>query len=216
MKVLVACECSGTVRDAFRSLGHDAWSCDLKPDVANSPFHLQGDALQVLTEGWDMMIAHPPCTYLSTCAAWAFKDGPYHQQVKPGTLVGKARREAQEQAVTFFLQFWNAPIERIAIENPIGAMSSRLFKPQTIQPYNFGDDASKGTCLWLKNLPELKPTLRVPGRIVTHKGKQVERWANQTDSGQNRLGPSEERAAIRAVTYPGIAKAMAQQWGGFE
>lgn len=217
MKVLVACEFSGTVRDAFRKLGHDAWSCDLRSDVNGSSFHIQGDALEAVKMGWDLLIAHPPCTYLTGSAEWAYGDGPYHQKVKPGTLVGAARRAARDEAAGFFMAMYNAPVERVAVENPVGCMSKRFRKPdQIIQPYDFGSDASKKTCLWLRGLPALTldPAQRVTGRIVTHNGKLVERWSNQTDSGQNRLSPSEEREAIRSVTYPGIAKAMAEQWGG--
>lgn len=171
-----------------------------------------------------MLIAHPPCDFLTNSAAWAYKDADferypgvgYHQKVKPGTLTGAARRAAREEAVTFFLALWNSKIPKIAIENPIGHMNTRLdVRPQIIQPYQFGEDASKATCLWLKGLPPLVPTGYFPPRIVKYpkdSGKMVKRWSNQTDSGQNCLSPSEDRASVRAVTYPGIAKAMASQW----
>lgn len=213
MRVLVACERFGVIRDAFIRAGHDAWSCDLVDSAVAGP-HIKGDVREVLDQGWDLMIAHPDCTYLTISAAWAFKDGPYHQKVKEGTLVGAARREAREEALDFVRLLMDAPIPRIAIENPIGAISSAIRKPdQIIQPYQFGDDASKATCLWLKNLPPLEHTQRVQGRMVEHKGKIVERWANQTDSGQNKLSPGEGRAMERAKTYQGWADAMASQWG---
>lgn len=209
MRILVGCESSGRVRDAFRARGHDAYSCDLLPSP-DPTYHLQCDVLSVINDGWDIGIFHPPCTYLTCSAEWAYGDGPYHQKVKPGTLVGAARREAREDALVFILQLMNAPIPKIAIENPRGCISTRIRKPnQTIQPYEHGDDASKATCLWLDNLPLLVPTKIVLPRIVN--GKL--RWANQTDSGQNRLPPSEDRWALRSLTYQGIANAMAEQWG---
>jgi len=217
MKVLIACESSGTVREAFRALGHDAWSSDLLPADDGSQFHLQGDARRFLHEGWDLLIAHPPCTYLTSAAEWAYGDGPYHQKVKEGTLVGAARRAARVEAVALFSDFLFAPIPRIAVENPVGVASRLIRKPdQTIQPYDFGDDASKRTCLWLKGLPTLVATERVPGRFVTtESGRLVERWDNQTDSGQNRLSPGADRWKERSKTYPGIARAMALQWSGY-
>lgn len=209
MKVLVACECSGTVRDAFIAAGHDAMSCDLKPTESPGP-HYQGDVRDIMHEYFDLLIAHPDCTYLTISAAWAFKDGPYHQKLKQGTLTGAARRAARDEAIAFVKLLWSLPIARICIENPTGFLSTMWQKPsQIVQPYMFGDDASKGTCLWLKGLPLLQSTKRIAGRIVNGK----ERWANQTDSGQNKLSPSDSRAAERAVTYRGIAAAMADQWG---
>lgn len=208
MRVLVACEFSGVVRDAFIARGHDAMSCDLLPTEAPGP-HYQGDVRDILGDGWDLMIAHPPCTYLTNSAAWAFTDGPYHQKVRPGTLVGSARREAREQALAFVRALLGAPIPRIALENPIGCIGTRI-RPhdQKIQPYQFGHDASKATCLWLKNLPKLRPSGFVEPRIINGRP----RWSNQTDSGQNRLSPSERRWMDRSVTYQGIADAMAAQW----
>jgi hypothetical protein len=203
MRILVACEVSGRVRDALRAKGHDAWSCDLLPCLSSPEWHIQGDALEALaSQQWDMLIAFPPCTYL--CVS-----GQHWNHRRP------ERQALTEQAATFFMAFANANVSRIAIENPIGIMSTRWRKPdQTIQPYQFGDDASKKTCLWLKGLPRLEPTSLIPGRTVTLDGKLVTRWSNQTDSGQNRLGPSKDRAFIRSLTYPGIAQAMADQWGG--
>ncbi len=196
MKVLVACEYSGRVRDAFLALGHDAMSCDLLPTDAPGP-HYQGDVQDVLGQRWDLMIAHPPCTYLAS-------SGLHWNKRQPDRAV------KTEAALQFVMALLNAPIERIALENPIGCISTRVRKPeQVIQPWQFGDDASKATCLWLKNLPPLKPTKLIPGRLVN--GKR--RWANQTDSGQNRLSPSADRWKKRSETYQGIAVAMADQWG---
>jgi hypothetical protein len=164
------------------------------------------------------MVGHPPCDFLTNSAAWAYSDPNferypgvgYHQKVKRGTLTGAARRSAREESIEFFQLLLAAPIDRIALENPIGIISTRIRRPeQIIQPHQFGGDASKGTCLWLKNLPLLVPTKHIAPRIVNGKP----RWANQTDSGQNKLSPSDNRASVRAITYPGIAAAMAEQWG---
>jgi len=201
MRVLIACEESGVVRDAFRARGHDAISCDLLPSRTDSQFHVKGDVRYLLQLGWDLMIAHPPCTYLSVSGLHWNKRDP-------------ERAQKTEEALDFVRLLLDAPIPKIALENPVSCISSRIRKPdQIIQPYEFGDDASKKTCLWLQNLPKLVPTERVQGRMVEHNGKLVERWANQTDSGQNKLGPSEDRAKIRSTTYAGIARAMAEQWG---
>lgn len=194
MRVLVACESSGTVRDAFSKLGHDAWSCDLLEAEGK---HIRDDVSKVINRGWDLMIAHPPCTYLSSSGMhW--------------TTRGLRDPKLTEDALEFVSLLMNAPIDKIAIENPVGCISTRIRKAdQYIQPYQFGDDASKKTGLWLKNLSTLKPTSYVEPRIVNGK----KRWSNQTDSGQNRLGPSENRWQVRSKTYEGIAKAMANQWG---
>lgn len=215
MKVLVGCEYSGRVRDAFIAMGHDAVSCDLLPTDSPGP-HYQGDVRDILYDGWDLMIAHPDCTYLTCSAEWAYGDGPYHQKIKPGTLVGEARREAREAAIIFVRELWDAPIERVAIENPIGALSKQFREPdQFIQPYEYGDSASKRTCLWLKNLPKLKPTgLSVPRLALSKDGRSYSlRWDNQTDSGQNKETPCDDRWKIRSTTWPGWASAMAGQWG---
>lgn len=213
MKVLVACECSGRVRDAFAKRGHHAVSCDLAPSKTYGQHH-QGDVRDILDQGWDLMIAHPDCTYLTNSAAWAFKDGPYHQKVKPDTLVGEDRRLARIRAIEFVKGLWAAPIERKAIENPVGSLSTMWKEPtQFIQPYEYGDDASKITCLWLDNLPPLVPTGFVKPRLVKHGKRYVMRWANQTDSGQNKETPSDDRAEIRSTTWQGWADAMASQWG---
>ena len=196
MRVLVACEYSGRVRDAFIAAGHDAMSCDLLPTDAPGPHH-QGDVREVMGEGWDLMIAHPPCTYLSVSGMHWTKRGLRDPQLT-------------EDALDFVRLLMNAPIPRIAIENPVSVISSRIRKPdQIIQPWMFGHDASKATCLWLKNLPPLLPTQLVKPRVVD--GRR--RWGNQTASGQNRLPPTADRWKIRSETYSGIAQAMAQQWG---
>lgn len=194
MKVLIACEESGTVRDAFVAQGHEAMSCDMLPTRTHGQ-HYQGDVRDVLDFPWDLMIAHPPCTHLSV-------SGSLHFPAKK--LTGK-----QQSGVSFFMMLAKSDIPKIAIENPIGIMSTLWRKPdQIIQPYEFGEDASKATCLWLKGLPKLTRTQRIAGRLVNGR----ERWANQTDSGQNKLVPSDTRAKERSVTYLGIANAMATQW----
>ena len=196
MRVLVACEYSGTVRDAFIRAGHDAMSCDLLPTEVPGP-HYQGSVLDVIGDGWDLMIAHPPCTYLSVSGMhW--------------TIRGLRDRKLTDDALNFVKLLMDAPIERIAVENPVSIISSRIRKPsQVVQPWMFGHDASKKTCLWLKGLPPLVSTQLVEPRIVGGK----KRWGNQTDSGQNRLSPSSDRWKIRSKTYEGIAQAMAEQWG---
>lgn len=181
MKVLVACEYSGTVRDAFIRAGHDAMSCDILPTDSRGP-HYQGDVRDILGEGWDLMIAHPPCTHLAVSGARWFK----HKAVE------------QAEALDFVRLLMNAPVERIAIENPISIISSKIRKPdQIIQPWQFGHGETKATCLWLKNLPKLTPTNIVEGR----------------DNRIHRMPPSPDRWKLRSATYKGIAEAMAEQWG---
>jgi hypothetical protein len=196
MKVLVACEYSGTVRDAFILAGHDALSCDLLPTERPGP-HYQGDVRDLLSQSWDLMIAHPPCTYLAVSGMhW--------------TRRGLRDPQLTEDALAFVRLLLDAPIPRIALENPVSIISSRIRKPdQIISPHQFGHDASKKTCLWLKGLPALQSTKMVEPRLVNGRP----RWGNQTDSGQNRLGPSEDRWKLRSTTFPGIAEAMAKQWG---
>ena len=216
MRVLVACEYSGRVRDAFIRRGHDAVSCDLLPTDSPGP-HYQGDVRDILEDGWDLMVAHPDCTYLTCSAEWAYTDGPYHQKLKPGTLVGAERRTARENAIAFVRELWGAPIDMIAIENPVGALSRSFMEPsQFIQPYEYGDSASKKTCLFLKNLPLLKPTNFSQPRLARSKdGRSYTlRWDNQTDSGQNRETPGPDRWKVRSTTWQGWAEAMADQWGG--
>jgi hypothetical protein len=196
MRVLVACEFSGAVRDAFTAAGHEAWSCDLLP-ATTAGNHYQGDVRDILYDSWDLLIAHPPCTYL--CAS-----GLHWNKRRPG------RAAQTEEALAFVRLLLDAPIERIALENPTGCIGTRIRKAnQIIQPYHFGHDASKATCLWLKNLPLLQPTQYIHPRMVNGRP----RWNNQTDSGQNRLAPSANRWAERSKTYEGIAAAMATQWG---
>lgn len=196
MRVLVACEFSGTVREAFARQGHDAWSCDfLGSEIPGN--HIVGDVIPLLNQDWDLMVAHPPCTYLSVSGMhW--------------TTRGLRDPKLTEDALDFVRALMSAPIPRIAIENPISVISSRIRKPdQIIQPWWFGHDASKKTCLWLKDLPHLHPTNKLPGDDKTRRG-------NQTASGQNRLGPSPDRWKERSRTYPGIADAMAMQWGSLQ
>ena len=191
MRVLIACEYSGTVRDAFIAAGHDAMSCDLLPTDAPGP-HWCGDVREVLGMGWDLMIAHPPCTHLAVSGARWFKD----------------KQAEQAEALDFVRLLLDAPIPRIALENPVSIISSRIRKPdQIIQPYEHGHEATKTTCLWLKGLPHLKPSHIVDkgARHVTKSGRSLPEWYN--------LPPSADRWKIRSATFPGIARAMAQQWG---
>lgn len=182
-RVLVACEYSATVRDAFRASGFDAWSCDLLPTEGNPIWHIQGDAVEVSRrEPWDVMIAHPPCTHLAVSGARWFKD----KQVE------------QEEALRFVADLFNAPIKHIALENPVSIISSRFRKPdQIIQPWEFGHGETKATCLWLTNLPKL-----LPSNIVDGRADRI-----------HKMPPGPNRWKERSRTYQGIADAMAQQWG---
>lgn len=185
MRVLVACEFSGTVREAFRARGHDAWSCDLLPAEDGSDYHFQGELFGngQLRNGWDLMIAHPPCTHLAVSGARWFKE----------------KREEQEAALQFVRDLMAAPIQRIAIENPISIISSRIRKPdQIIQPWQYGHGETKATCLWLKGLPKLTPTNIVEGR----------------EARVHRMPPGPDRWKERSRTFKGIADAFAHQWGG--
>lgn len=207
LKVLVACEFSGTVRDAFIARGHDAMSCDLLATDRPGP-HYQGDVRDILHESWDLLIAHPPCTYLSSSGL--------HWNTRGRIVDGRPRSELTDEAVEFARLFIESAshIPMRAVENPVGCLSTRIREPdQIIQPWQFGADASKSTCLWLHGLPALRPTAFHPPRLIVHKDKWAMRWANQTDSGQNALGPSDDRWAERSKTYAGIAEAMASQWG---
>ena len=197
MDIIIACECSGIVRDAFIARGHNAISCDIKPTERPGP-HIQDDIFNVIYKRrFDMMICFPECRYL--CGS-----GIHWNKRRPERVF------FTRQAVDFAKRLWDAPIDMKGMENSVGILSTEIRKPdQIIQPYQFGEDASKATCLWLHNLPLLTPTLRVKGRIVNGR----ERWGNQTDSGQNKLPPSAHRSADRARTYQGIANAMAEQWG---
>lgn len=196
MRVLVACEYSGTVRDAFTARGHEAMSCDLLPTETPGP-HYQGDVMDVLDDGWDLMVAHPPCTYLSNSGAhWL------HRQ--------EGRWPLMEDGAHFFRSLLHAPIAKVAVENPVmhkyavSIIGER--QTQCIQPYQFGHPESKRTCLWLRGLWPLQPTEVLEKPASGH-------WDNQTPSGQNRLGPSPDRWKVRSATYQGIADAMADQWG---
>ena len=192
MRVLIACEYSGTVRDAFRAAGHDAMSCDLLPTDRPGP-HYQGDVFDVIGDDWDMMIAHPPCTHLAVSGAKHF---------------AAKQADGRQAAALFFVQrLLDAPIPRICLENPVSIISSQIRKPdQIIQPWMFGHEATKTTCLWLKGLPHLVPTDIVGkgARHVTKSGKSLPTWYN--------LPPSADRWKIRSATFKGIADAMAAQW----
>lgn len=193
MRCLIACEYSGTVRRAFRELGHDAWSCDLLPADDGSEFHIQGDVLPLLKQDWDLMVAHPPCTDLAVSGAKHF--------------AAKRADGRQQASIDFFMRLADADIPRTAIENPVSIMSTVWRKPdQIIQPWMFGHEATKTTCLWLKGLPHLVPTNIVDkgARHVTKSGKSLPAWYN--------LPPSPDRWKIRSTTFEGIAKAMAAQW----
>lgn len=191
MKVLVACEYSGVVRDAFLRRGHDAMSCDLLPTESPGPHH-RGDVREILHDGWDLMIAHPPCTHLAVSGARWFK----------------GKQQEQDEALAFVQALLDAPIPSIALENPVSIISSRIRKPdQIIQPWQFGHEATKTTCLWLKNLSPLRPTQVVGkgARHVTKSGRSLPKWYN--------LPPSADRWKLRSATFQGIADAMAAQWG---
>ena len=224
LKVLIGCEHSGVVRDSFLKAGHDAWSCDLLDDISGHPNHIKGNVLDILDRGWNLAIFHPPCTDLAVSGARYFAE--------------KRADGRQQAAIDFFMKLANADIPLICIENPVSVMSTQWRKPdQIIQPWMFRHDASKRTCLWLKGLPKLEhgeiippegwmlaenefrwklaPVRRkVDGYRFWNYGVLVRPlWANQTPSGQNKLGPSPDRWKKRAETYQGIADQMAAQWG---
>lgn len=198
MKVLVGCEFSGIVRDCFNAMGHDAVSCDLLPSESPHGVHYEGDVIDVLySNDWDLVILHPPCTYLAS-------SGLHWNRKIPG------RSEKTEEALKFITRLWNAPVEKMAIENPVGCINTRLDfmpKPQYVQPYNYGEDASKKTGLWLRGLAPLEPTEYIEPRIVNGKP----RWGNQTDTGYDKFGGGQGHE--RSKTFFGIAAAMAEQWG---
>lgn len=207
MRVLIGYSRCQLTREAFERHGHDVWTCDLLPAPGK---HYRCDIRYIVHLDWDMAIFHPMCTYLTCSAAWAYTDGPYHQKVKPETLVGQARRDARKAELDNFRWLLSLPYPK-AIENPAPSFISKAIRSpdQTVQPYQFGDDASKRTGLWLDRLPLLRPTQYIEPRIVNGQ----KRWANQTDSGQNRVSPSADRWLERSATYPGIAAAMGDQWG---
>ena len=208
---LIGCEESGTVRDALLARGIPAISCDLKPTRRPGP-HIQGDLIAASrSREWAGLIAFPDCTYLTNSAAWAYGDGPYHMKLKPGTLTGQARRYARTQAIDFACALWDA-FDRVILENPVGVLSAFLGRPQMVQPYMFGDDASKATCFWTKGLPPIAIPPReqwVHPRVIEYRGKMVRRWGNQAPCGAPSAPPGPDRARDRAVTYPGIAAALA-------
>lgn len=184
MKVLVGCEYSATVRDAFRRRGHDAWSCDILPSDGDSRWHITGDLLAILEQGWDLAVFHPPCTHLAVSGARHF--------------AAKRADGRQQAALEFVQKLMDSPIDKWALENPVSIISTAIRKPdQIIQPWQFGHGETKATCLWLKNLPKLAPTNVVAGR----------------DDRIHRMPPSEDRWKKRSTTYAGIAEAMAKQWG---
>lgn len=196
-RILVACEYSGVVRDAFIAAGHDAISCDLLPTERPGP-HWQGDVLDIIGDGFDLMVAHPPCTYLAL-------SGIHWNNRIPG------RAEKTQEALAFVRQLLSAPIPHIALENPVGVISTHIRKPdQYIHPWQFGHPEAKKTGLWLVNLPPLMYTSVLAPIAVQDNGSP--RWNNQTATGQNRLAPSEDRWKLRSATYAGIAEAMASQW----
>lgn len=221
-RVLIGYSACQLTRAAFEAQGHEVWTCDLLPARGDSSMHIQGDIWQTaLKESWDFAVLHPMCTYLTVSAAWAFNDPDfekypgigYHQKVKPGTLVGEARREARREAIENFRRLLGLPFP-VAIENPGSSFVSKAIRPpsQVIQPHQFGDDASKATGFWLSDgVPLLRQTGEFPPRVVDGKP----RWSNQTDSGQNKLSPGESRWLERSATYPGIAAAMGDQWGAW-
>lgn len=237
MRVLIGCEFTGSVRRAFREAGHDAWSNDILPAADDSPHHLHMDVFEAIKDHgpWDLGIFHPDCTYLTIAAEWCYSDEAAEKAKKRGSsaLFGAERRAARDEAVNFFKRLWECEIENVCIENPVGVIPTRLGikATQIVQPFEYGHDASKSTCLWLRgNLKPLKPTKYIEPHagcpsckiktiwddeptclICGTKLKKV--WANQTPSGQNNLGPKTDRWKDRAATYDGIAKAMAKTWG---
>lgn len=209
MKILIGCEFSQTVTKAFRELGHEAYSCDIVECTGGHPeWHIHDNVLAHLDDGWDLGIFHPDCTYLTVTGNKWLKDQPAR---KSGALVGEERRAARVDAIEFFMKLVNAPIPKIAIENPIGIMSTVYRKPdQIIQPWWFGEKFSKSTCLWLKNLPKLVPTEIVDsGEWITYKsGKRVSKWYAAAANAKTPL----ERTRIRNTTFDGVARCMAATW----
>lgn len=205
MKVLIACEESQTVCNEFRKLGHIAFSCDIQPCSGGHPeWHIQADVIPMLDEQWDLIIAHPPCTYLTVTGNRWFNVERYGEKALQ-------RLKDREEAIKFFMEFVNCKCDRVAIENPVGVMSTRYRKPdQIIQPWEFGDPVEKKTCLWLKGLPKLQYTniVEPPERVVFESGKTMPKW--YADLWKL---PKEERSKMRSKTFLGIARAMAEQWG---
>ena len=216
MKILVACEESGVVTKALRAKGHEAWSCDILPTRGNPAWHLQDDVAVTLDHGWDMMIAFPPCTFLTVTANKWYKPEFKHRF--------PTRAQDREDAVKFFMMLVNAPIDKIAIENPVGIMSTRYRKPdQIVQPYQFGHPETKKTCLWLKGLPKLIPTKIVEPIFYYANGKKYSPTHYNSTASISRRGDSStltdkcpvagpKRSKLRSTTYQGFADAMAEQW----
>lgn len=224
-KILIGYSACHLTRQAFETHGHDVWTCDLLPARGESPKHFQCDIWQVAEiPGWDFGLFHPMCTVLTTSAAWAFMDADfdrwpeagYHQKVKPQTLTGAGRREARVRELDNFRRLLSLPYKK-AIENPAISFINTAIRPpdQIIHPHQHGDDASKATGLWLDGVPLITPTGIVEPRWCKGKSKPLPRWSNQTDSGQNRESPSEDRWLKRSETYPGIAAAWGDQWGRY-
>lgn len=229
-KILIGYSACQLTRKAFEAHGHEVWTCDLLPartggDGVSVDRHYQGNVWDILHDDWDMAVLHPMCTFLNLASVWALKDPDfdrypgvgYHQKVKPGTLTGAARRSARYADAENFRKLLDLPYP-VAIENPAPSQLNTLVRPpnQVVHPWMFGDDASKGTGFWLTGgLPKLVSTNLVSPRWVRGKGCVLPRWANQTDSGQNRLSPGENRWLARSQTYPGIAAAMGDQWGRY-
>lgn len=217
-RVLIGYSACPLTRAAFEAHGHEVWTCDLLPSRGEQRNHLQCDVWSAIENcgPWDFAVLHPMCTYLTCSAAWAFKDGPYHQKVKPGTLVGAARRAARSEALENFRRLLDLPFAK-AIENPASPtfISTAIRAPdQIVHPHQHGDDAAKGTGFWTTHgVPLLAPTHHIAPRWVPGKKGPLPRWSNQTDSGNNRLGPSDSRWLERSETFPGIAAAMGDQWG---
>lgn len=250
-KILIGYSACQLTREAFEAHGHDVWTCDLLPARGESPKHLQCDILLALAMGWDMAVLHPMCTYLNNASVWALKDpnfekypnkGGYHQRLKPGTLFGAERRAAKDRDVENFRHLLDLPFP-VAIENPAPSGLNTAIRPpdQVVHPYQFGDDASKGTGFWLtKGLPALAHTKYVGPRYVCGCGatyykhkrglympgtldcpkcdgihRSLPRWGNQTDSGQEKTTPGDNRWLERSKTWPGIAAAAGDQWGRY-
>lgn len=224
-RVLIGYSCCGITLEAFERHGHEVWTCDKLPARHNKN-HIQGDIWHALRQDWDLAVLHPMCTYMNVASSWALKDPDYdrypgvgyHQKLDPETLRGVERRSAQAADIENFKALMDLPFP-VAIENPAPSSLNTAIRPpdQVVHPYHFGDDASKGTGLWLtKGIPALAidPESYVQPRWCLQKsGKTLPRWANQTDAGQNRLSPGSRRWLDRSQTYPGIAAAMGDQWG---
>ena len=222
MKILVACECSGRVKMAFRAIGHDAWSCDIKPsEIANDKYHYQEDIFNIIDRQWNLMIAHPPCTYLTQAGIRWFNETRYGDKARE-------RKRLREEALLFVKKLWDSNIDKICIENPMGYLNNHFKKPsQIIQPYYFGEEERKRTCLWLKNLPNLRYGQGIqlylgeinhpnPTNIVKPKVYAISKSGKKfygEDIAFYKTKDREELSTMRSRTFQGIANAMANQWG---